>query len=84
MAYIEFLGFAAGFFTTLAFLPQVIKIYRTKSTKDISAGMFFILTLGLSLWIIYGASIGSLPIIIANTATLLIVFIIIIFKLKYG
>ena len=84
MAYVEFLGFVAGFCTTLAFLPQVIRTYRTKSTKDLSSGMFIILTIGLSLWIVYGISISSLPIIIANTATLLLVFIILIFKLKYG
>ncbi len=84
MTYVDFLGFVAGFCTTLAFLPQVIRTYRTKSTKDLSSSMFLIFTFGILLWIGYGISIGALPIIMSNTATLLLVFIILIFKLKYG
>jgi len=84
MTYVDFIGFIAGFCTTISFFPQVIKTYKTKSTEDISAGMFLILAFGLSLWIVYGVIINSLPIIIADVVGLSFIFIILSFKLKYG
>ncbi len=77
------LGIAAGSLTTLAFLPQVLKIWRTRSTHDISLVMFLLFNTGLVLWLIYGVRIGSWPIIIANTVTLLLALIILYFKLRY-
>jgi MtN3 and saliva related transmembrane protein len=80
---IEYIGFIAGFCTTIAFIPQLINIINTRSTKDISLLMYIIFCTGLVLWIIYGCLNYSYPIIIANTITLLLAVIIITMKLKW-
>ena len=83
MNYIEILGLVAAIVTTSCFIPQVYKIWRDKSTKDISLIMYLIMTLGLTLWLIYGIAIESLPVTLANGVTLLLVLSIVMFKLKY-
>ena len=77
------LGYIAGFFTTIAFLPQVIKVWRTKSTKDISIWMFLIFTTGVLLWLIYGLLIINYSLIIANTITLILSISILIAKILF-
>ncbi|MHB8550610.1 MAG: SemiSWEET transporter, partial [Acidiferrobacterales bacterium] len=72
MEFANVFGFLAGTLTTIAFLPQAIKIWKTKSTKDISLGMFTLFVTGVFLWIVYGVGIGSVPVIIANTVTLVL------------
>ncbi|OGI48736.1 MAG: hypothetical protein A2151_01055 [Candidatus Muproteobacteria bacterium RBG_16_65_34] len=83
MEFTNLLGLAAGALTTVAFVPQVVKIWRTRSTHDISLGMFALFSTGLVLWLIYGVSIGSAPIVIANTVTLALALTILYFKLRY-
>lgn len=83
MEFANLLGLAAGALTTVAFVPQVVKIWRTRSTHDISLGMFALFSTGLVLWLIYGLHIGSLPIVIANTVTLALALTILYFKLRY-
>ncbi len=83
MEYVIYLGFLAGILTTIAFLPQVIKSWKTRKTEDISIVMFLILCLGIFLWIIYGLLIKDFPIILANLITFILAFIILFFKLKY-
>jgi len=80
---IKYIGFFAAFCTTIAFLPQAIKVYKTKSTKDISLYMFLIFTIGVFSWLIYGFIISDLPIIFANAVTLILSFFILIYKIKY-
>jgi len=77
------LGYAAGALTTIAFVPQVIRTWKTKSAKDISLGMFVTFCLGVSLWLMYGIILGSLPVIIANAAVLALSTVILVMKLKY-
>ncbi|MBK9732508.1 MAG: SemiSWEET transporter [Chitinophagaceae bacterium] len=64
------LGLIAGALTSISFLPQVIKTWRTKSAKDLSLVMFGIFSAGATLWLIYGLQVNSLPIISANLLTL--------------
>ena len=80
---IEILGFVAAIFTTTAFVPQVYKAWNEKSTKDISLLMYLVLLFGVILWMIYGIYFGSLPITIANALTAILVFIVVLLKLKY-
>ena len=80
---IMYIGFFAAFCTTVAFLPQAIKVYKTKSTKDISLYMFLIFTIGVLSWLIYGLIINDWPVILANAVTLILSFFILIYKLKY-
>ncbi len=77
------IGYIAGALTTIAFVPQVIKIWKTKSTKDISLTMFIVFCFGIFLWMIYGIMLHSFPVIIANATGLVLGLLIIIFKIKY-
>ena len=83
MDYVEILGLVAAVVTTSCFIPQVYKISKEKSTKDISLVMYLIMALGLSLWLIYGISIRSTPVTLANGITLILVLWIVALKLKY-
>jgi MtN3 and saliva related transmembrane protein len=61
------LGVAAGAITSVGFIPQLIRGYKTKQLDDISYWMPLVLTFGMSLWLIYGILREDLAIIIANT-----------------
>ena len=80
----ELIGIIAGMLTTIAFLPQAIKIWRSKSAKDVSLAMFVCFCMGIVLWVIYGIMLGALPVILANVVTLCIAATILVFKLRYG
>ena len=80
---IKYIGFFAAFCTTIAFVPQAIKVYKSKSTKDISLYMFLIFTIGVLSWLIYGIIIFNLPVILANAVTLVLSLFILIYKLRY-
>ncbi len=77
------MGFVAASLTTCAFLPQVIKTWRMKETRDISLWMYLIFTVGVSLWLVYGISIGDYPVSIANGATLILALSILVAKIRY-
>jgi MtN3 and saliva related transmembrane protein len=77
------LGLVAGSLTTIAFLPQLVKTWKTKSAEDISSGMLISFCMGLFLWLIYGFCIRSLPVIIANAVTLVLAAIILFFKFRF-
>jgi len=83
MNMITLLGFVAASCTTVAFLPQVIKTYKSKSAKDLSLFMSTLLASGVALWLIYGLLIMDWPVIIANLFTLAMVLALLVFKLRY-
>lgn len=77
----EIIGMLAGILTTVAFLPQVYRTWKLKSAKDLSLGMFLVFVTGIILWLIYGIIINNMPIIIANSFTLLFAGTLLYFKL---
>ncbi|UWU79358.1 SemiSWEET transporter [Bradyrhizobium huanghuaihaiense] len=81
---IKLIGFAAATCTTVAYAPQAIKVWRTRSTGDISLGMFLVMVLGLALWLIYGLLSGDGPLIASNAVTMLLAGGILVMKLRYG
>jgi len=81
---ITFVGLAAAFCTTVAFLPQVVKTWRTRSTKDISLVMFVVFTTGIFLWLVYGVLLRDVPLIVANGTTFVLSATILYFKLRHG
>jgi len=83
MEWLDLVGTLAGSLTTLAFIPQVLKTWRSRSAHDISLLMFLIFTIGVGCWLIYGIGLGSLPIIIANGVTLFLAGCILVMKLHY-
>jgi len=78
------IGIAAGVLTTAAFLPQLVRVIRTKHTKDLSLLTFSLFSLGVFLWLIYGILLKELPIILANAFTLVFAMLIVIMKIKHG
>ena len=78
------LGVTAGTLTTVAFIPQLAKVLKSRSTGDLSWGMVLTFTIGVFLWLIYGIWIDSLPVILANAVTLLLQLGIVSLKIKYG
>ena len=76
---IEFIGFLAAILTTVAFIPQVYKVWQTKSVSGMSLTMYLIFFTGVSLWLVYGLIINSLPMILGNSITLLLTSIILYF-----
>lgn len=78
-----YFGMVAGICTTISFLPQVFKIWKTKSVNDISLLMFLIFTFGVVNWLIYGLMIKEIPIILANTLTLILCLLILLGILKF-
>jgi len=82
--YIEFFGYFAAILTTLAFIPQLIKTLKTKKADDVSLTTLIMFLTGVAAWIIYGIQISSKPILVANTITFLLNFLILVFKLIYS
>lgn len=78
------IGLMAATLTSLAFLPQAIKVWRTRSTRDISLIMFSVMTTGIVLWLIYGLLVADLPLICANAVTLPMAAYVLFAKLRYG
>ncbi len=83
LASADTLGLLAGTLTTVAFIPQVVKIWKTKHAADISLGMFAIFSGGVLLWLCYGIETGALPVIVANAITLCLSLTVLVFKIKY-
>lgn len=77
------LGFMAGTLTTLAFVPQAHKAWRTRQCEDLSWGMLLTLAAGVVLWLAYGTMLRAAPIIVANAGTLALLLAIIVMKLRY-
>lgn len=84
MNYIDLLGYAAGILVVISLLPQVIKSWKTKSTKDISLARYVIYIIGLILWIIYAIIIQNGPVAVMNSIGLILAILILFLKLKYG
>jgi MtN3 and saliva related transmembrane protein len=80
----QFVGFAAAICTSAAYLPQVIRVWKTRRTQDVSLGMFLVMTVGLLCWLTYGVLIQDVPIILCNGLALVMTTIILVFKLKHG
>lgn len=80
---IQLLGLIAGACTTIAFLPQVIKTWKSRSAKDLSLSMFSIFSLGVILWLVYGILMQDIPVIAANLLTLMLASTLLVFKLRY-
>lgn len=81
--FIKIIGMLAGTCTTIAFLPQVIQTWKSKSAKGLSLGMFSIFTLGVCLWLVYGVIKSDPPLIIFNAITLLLSALLLYFKLTF-
>lgn len=84
MTLMDMVGTLAAALTTVAFIPQALKTWRTRHARDLSLGMFSLFTVGVLCWLLYGVLLGSWPIIIANAITAGLAGSILYFKLRYG
>jgi MtN3 and saliva related transmembrane protein len=84
MSSLEWIGGIAALLTTCSFIPQVLRVWRTKHTKDISLLMYSLFTLGVALWLVYGVLLDAWPIIIANSITLLLAGMVLVLKIRFG
>jgi len=80
---VEIIGGLAGILCTISFLPQVIKMFRSKNTRDISLLMFVILSVGVFLWLVYGILRKDMPVVISNAAIFILALSIVLMKLRY-
>ncbi|MEW5745465.1 MAG: SemiSWEET transporter [Nitrospirota bacterium] len=77
------IGLFAAALTTASFIPQVVKTWRLKETKDLSLWMLLLFSAGVFLWLLYGVLIRDLPVVLANLVTFVLVLTLIVFKLRY-
>lgn len=84
MYYFEFIGFLAGLLSTIAFIPQVIKAFKTKKTNDISLTTNILLLFAIILWIIYGIFLKSFSLIFFNTIQAIVISILLYNIVKYN
>lgn len=77
------IGSIAGVLTTLAFIPQVVKVVKTKDTKSLSLGMYSMQVVGVFLWLLHGIVIGDMALLIANAVTFCLALIIFVYKIIY-
>src|SRR5437868_6740058 len=81
---VQLVDFLAATLTALAFVPQVLKAWQTRSAGDLSVGMLLTQASGVGLWIVYGVTIESMPIILANAVTLTLTILLLGFKRRFG
>jgi MtN3 and saliva related transmembrane protein len=80
---IVIVGYIAGALTTISFVPQLIKAWKMRETRDLSLAMLVLFGIGILLWIIYGFWVDSLPIIAANMSTVVLILVLLFLKIRY-
>lgn len=80
---VDLLGFIAGTLTTAAFVPQVVKSWRTRDLSGVSLRMYSLFTLGVALWLAYGIAVTSWPVIVCNAITLVLAGVVLALKLRH-
>ena len=79
----EIIGLIAAVLTTSAYVPQVVKTWKTKLADDLSLTMYIAMFIGIILWLLYGIHLNSFAMILANSVTAMLTFLLIVFKLRY-
>jgi MtN3 and saliva related transmembrane protein len=82
-ARVQDLGYVAALFTTTAYVPQLVRVIRLRSARDISLPTFLLFAIGVFLWMLYGLYTASMPIILCNGVTLILAMSIVVLKLRY-
>lgn len=77
------IGYPAAFLTTVAFLPQAWKSWRSRDLSGISLPMYALFTLGVALWLVYGILLGSVPIMLGNGITLALASVLLVLKIRH-
>jgi MtN3 and saliva related transmembrane protein len=80
---VNLIGLLAAACTTISFVPQIVRVWRLRSAREISFTMFSVFSLGVVFWLIYGICIRSVPVILANTTTLVLSLGILVLKIRF-
>jgi MtN3 and saliva related transmembrane protein len=80
---IAFVGYIAGALTTVSFVPQVARAWKLRETRDLSLAMLLLFASGILLWTFYGIWTGSMPIILANVVTFILILVLLGMKVRY-
>jgi MtN3 and saliva related transmembrane protein len=80
----KIIGLLAALLTTAAFVPQVLHTLATRDTRGVSLRMYLIFVAGVLLWLVYGLLMRDLPLILANSVTLLLAVAILYLKVRHG
>lgn len=80
---VDSIGYLAATCTTVSFLPQLVRVLKLRSTREISLGMFSVFSLGTAMWLIYGVLSHSWPVTVANAVTLVLSISILVLKLRF-
>jgi MtN3 and saliva related transmembrane protein len=80
----ELIGYLAAVLTTCSFVPQALHTFRTRDVQGISLGMYSVFTVGVAFWLVYGLTLASWPIVVANAVTLALAGMILGMKVVYG
>lgn len=83
MPWIEYVGLFGAFLSSITFIPQVVKAWKSKSVKDLSIWMLLIVFTSVIVWLIYGFYLNLLPVILANSVILLLSMVLLYFKIKF-
>jgi MtN3 and saliva related transmembrane protein len=83
MAHSDIVGLTAGFLTTVSFIPQLLRMHRTRSAKDISPHMYSMYAIGVLIWIIYGVMLDDFALIFWNGAALVFACLVLAMKFNY-
>lgn len=81
--WVEDIGFVAAFCTTAAFVPQLLRVLKLRSAREISFGTFLLFSAGVALWLLYGLYTGSRPVIASNSVTLVLSLSILFLKMRF-
>ena len=84
MPVIDIVGYLAGFLVTFAFVPQIMRVYKLKSAREISVLFNSALLLGVTLWLVYGIVLGHIPMILWNAIGIVLAVLLLLSKVKYG
>lgn len=80
----DILGYLAASLTTLSFVPQVWRTYRTRDVRGISLRMYSIFTVGIAVWLAYGIVLGETPMILANSVSLVLACSVLVMRMRYA
>jgi len=80
----DWIGALAAAFTTMSFVPQAWRTWRTRDVSGISLAMYAVFTVGVGLWLVYGILLGEMPIIVANAITFTLALLILAMRIRYG
>ena len=84
MYFAEYLGLIAGLLVTCSLIPQIIRVFRLRSAREISAVFTVLLLLGLVLWVVYGIILALAPVIIWNAIGAVLAILLLYAKIRYG